>query len=173
MGDLLKVIEEGGSEITALRADSPAVLSGAGLRESVGQGENTVFFIAFGINDYINAIPVSSDDRYACDTYMGAMRTGIEKLRDMFPMGRIVLQTPNFMKYNGFGTIPTGEAENVFEDYVDAVGILAEEYGLTVLDFYRELGIDRDNYAQCLADEIHLNEASRFDMAMHILESLR
>ena len=108
-----------------------------------------------------------------CDTYMGAMRTGIEKLRDMFPMGRIVLQTPNFMKYNGFGTIPTGEAENVFEDYVDAVGILAEEYGLTVLDFYRELGIDRDNYAQCLADEIHLNEASRFDMAMHILESLR
>lgn len=173
MGDLLKVIEEGGSEITALRADSPAVLSGAGLRESVGQGENTVFFIAFGINDYINAIPVSSDDRYACDTYMGAMRTGIEKLRDMFPLGRIVLQTPNFMKYNGFGTIPTGEAENVFEDYVDAVEILAEEYGLTVLDFYRELGIDRDNYAQCLADEIHLNEASRFDMAMHILENLR
>ena len=98
---------------------------------------------------------------------------GIESLQSMFPRGKIVLQTPNFIRYNDFGSIPVGEAENVFEDYVDAVGELAEEYGLTLLDFYRELGIDRDNYRERLQDEIHPNETSRFDMAMRILELLR
>ncbi len=174
MGELLKVIERGDGGATAFLPDgSPAVSTAAGLRQAVGQGENTVFFLVFGINDYINAIPLSREDPYAVDSYMGAMRVGIESLQSMFPRGKIVLQTPNFIRYNDFGSIPVGEAENVFEDYVDAVGELAEEYGLTLLDFYRELGIDRDNYRERLQDEIHPNETSRFDMAMRIIELLR
>ncbi|MDE5748585.1 MAG: SGNH/GDSL hydrolase family protein, partial [Acetatifactor sp.] len=119
------------------------------------------------------AIPDSGEDPYASDTYMGAMRTGIERLQSMFEGCQLVLITPNFIKYNNFGTNPVGETESVYEDYVNAVRELGGEYALPVLDFYMDMGIDRDNFTDYLQDEIHPNETSRFNMGMHILDLLR
>lgn len=172
MGELLKVIEQGdGSDAAGLQ--SSAVSVAAGLRQSVGRSGDTVVFLVFGINDYIDAIPVSGEDPYAPDTYMGAMRTGIERLQSMFEGCQLVLIAPNFIKYNNFGTNPVGETESVYEDYVNAVRELGGEYALPVLDFYVDMGIDRDNFTDYLQDEIHPNEASRFNMGMHILDLLR
>lgn len=174
MGELLKVIEQGdGSNVTGLQDSVPAVAVSAGLRQAVGQGKDMVIFLVFGINDYIEAIPVSGEDPYAPDTYMGAMRTGIEKLQSLFGECQLVLITPNFIKYNNFGMNPVGETESVYMDYVNAVRELGEEYALPVLDFYGELGIERDNFAEYLQDEIHPNETSRFNMGMCVLNLLR
>lgn len=174
LGELLDAIETGdSSRIEEGESRPPAVAVSAKLRQDAGSGKNVIFFLDFGINDYIGAIPASGEDPYDSWTYMGAMRTGIERLQDMFAEGEIVLVTPNFIKYNNYGTNPVGEAENVYTDYVDAVRALAGEYTLPVLDFYEDIGINQDNWTKCLQDEVHPNEMSRFRMGMGVLDLLR
>ncbi len=174
MGDLLGAIEQGdGSGIAGTGDGPPAVAAAARLRQLADAGEEAVIFLDFGINDYIKGFPVAGENPYDCDTYAGAMRSGIEKLGAMFPNGQLVLVTPNFIKYSNFGTNPAGETASVFVDYVDALRELAEEYALPVLDIYTELGIDKDNYAHYLQDEIHLNETGRFNMGMGVLGLLQ
>ncbi len=174
MGEMLKVIEQGNADgATGLQESMPAVSVAAGLRQIAGQGSDMVIFLLFGINDYNESIPVSGEDPYATDTYMGAMRTGIEKLQSMFTDCQLVLVTPNFIKYNNFGTNPVGEEGNVFVDYVNAVRELGGEYALPVLDFYQELGIEENNFVEYLQDEIHPNETGRFNMGMCVLKLLR
>lgn len=174
MGDLLSAIEQGdGGSIAGTGDGPPAVAAAAQLRQLADSGEGAVIFLDFGINDYIKGFPVAGENLYDCGSYAGAMRSGIEKLRAMFPDGQLVLVTPNFIRYNNFGTTPAGEAASVFTDYVDALRSLAEEYALPVLDIYTELGIDRDNYTDYLQDEIHLNETGRFNMGMEVLGLLR
>ena len=173
LGDLLQAIDrEDSSGIDPKENVPPAVQTAAVLKQTVAQGENMVIFLVFGINDYIKGFPVSSEDPYDTDTYAGALRTGIEELKGMFPQAQLVLMSPNFIIYNQYGTNPVGEGAYVFTDYVKTVLELAEEYALPVLDNYGELGIDRDNAAEYLQDEVHLNEAGRFEMGMRILELL-
>lgn len=135
--------------------------------------EDVVFFVDFGINDYIGALPLRGEDAHDTHTYIGAMRTGIERLQEMFEGSKIVLMTPHFIRYNNNGNNPVGEAGNVYADYVEAVRELAGEYALPILDFYGELGIGEDNWQERLGDEVHPNEASRFDMGMAVLELLK
>jgi len=172
-GDLLEAIEQGdGSGIGWDGGGPPAAEAAAELRQLADSGEEAVIFLDFGINDYVKGFPVAREDPYDCDSYAGAMRAGIEKLTARFPNARLVLVIPNFIRYNNFGTNPVGEASDVFADYVDALRKLAEEYALPVLDFYTELGIDQNNYTDYLQDEIHPNEAGRFNMGMGVLRLL-
>lgn len=174
LGDLLEAIEQGdGSGIGRAEGGPPAAEAAAELKRLADAGEETIIFLDFGINDYIKGFPAAGDEPYDCGTYAGAMRSGIEKLQAMFPDGQLVLVTPNFIRYNNFGTNPVGDAGFVFADYVDVLGALAEEYTLPVLDFFTELGIDQNNFSEYLQDEIHPNEMSRFNMGMEILEMLR
>lgn len=174
LGDLLEAIWQGdGSSIGWEGGGPPAASAATQLRQLADTGEEAVIFLDFGINDYVKGFPVAGENPYDSDTYVGAMRSGIEKLQEMFPNGQLVLVTPNFIRYNNFGTNPVGEAANVFTDYIDALWGLAEEYALPVLDFYTELGIDPNNYTDYLQDEIHPNETSRFNMGMGVLEFLR
>lgn len=174
LGDLLEAIEQGdGSSLRRAEGGPPAADAAAELKRLADAGDEAVIFLDLGINDYIKGFPAVGDEPYDGNTYVGAMRSGIEKLQAMFPNGRLVLVTPNFIRYNNFGTNPVGAAEFVFADYVEELRKLAEEYNLPVLDFYRELGIDQNNFADWLQDEIHPNEMSRFNMGMEIVEMLR
>lgn len=172
-GDLLEAIaEEDGSNIDRMETVSPAVETAPALKSVAAESGNMVIFLVFGINDYIKGFSVSGEDPYDPNTYEGALRTGIEKLQELFPEAELVLMTPNFIIYNGYGTNPVGEKGYVFTDYVDAVRELAAEYALPVLDQYGELGINQENAAEYLQDEVHLNESGRFETGMHILELL-
>lgn len=174
LGNLLQAIEQGdGSSIGRAEGGPPAADAAAELKRLADAGEETVIFLDFGINDYVKGFPAVGDEPYDCDTYAGAMRSGIEKLQAMFPNGRLVLVTPNFIRYNNFGTNPVGEMGYVFADYVDVLGKLAEEYSLPVLDLYMGLGINQGNFADFLQDEIHPNEMSRFNMGLKIVGMLR
>lgn len=174
LGDLLEAIRQGdGSGIGWDGGGPPAALAAPELRQLADAGEEAIIFLDFGINDYVKGFPVSGENPYDCDTYAGAMRSGIEGLQGMFPNGHIIVVTPNFIKYNNYGLNPVGEAGAVFADYVEALLGLAEEYNLPVLNFYEGLGIDRENVTEYLQDEIHPNEMCRFNMGMEMLELLR
>lgn len=173
LGDLLEAIESGdGSSLGGDQEGPPAVLAVGKIKEIADTEEEVVVFLNFGINDYIKGFPIDNGDSHDSATYLGALRVAIEKLQVLFPKGRLVLVTPNFIKYNNYGTNPCGEDGNVLSDYVEGVRKLAEEYALPTLDFYEELGIDRENWAERLQDEIHPNEATRFHMGMKVLEQL-
>lgn len=173
LSGLIRAIrQEDGSGLGG-ESDPPAVQTAAELKRSLGQGENAIVFMLFGINDYIEGFPIRGDDPYATDTYEGALRTAIEELQTMFPSAELVLMSPNYIYYNHCGTDPVGEGNHVFSDYVEAMLGLAEEYRLTVIDNYGELGIDSSNVTAYLQDEIHLNETGRFVAGMRVLEQLR
>lgn len=151
----------------------PAVQTAPEIKRSLGQGENSVIFLMFGINDYIEGFPVRGEEPYAPGTYEGALRSAIEELQTMFPAAELILMSPNYISYRHCGTDPVGERNYVFSDYVEAMLGLAEEYGLTVIDNYRELDIDSSNVTAYLQDDVHLNEAGRFVMGMRVLQWLR
>lgn len=171
-GLMQAIRQEDGSGISREGAP-PAVQTAAQLRRSLGQGENAIIFMVFGINDYIEGFPVRGEDPYAADTYEGALRRAIEELQTLFPAAQLVLMSPNCIYYRHCGTDPVGESGYVFTDYVDAMLGLAGEYQLAVIDNYGELGIDSSNVTAYLQDEIHLNETGRFAAGMRVLEQLR
>lgn len=171
-GLMQAIRQEDGSGISR-EGDPPAVRTAAQLRRSLGQGENAIIFMVFGINDYIEGFPVRGEDPYAADTYEGALRRAIEELQTLFPAAQLVLMSPNCIYYRHCGTDPVGESGYVFTDYVDAMLGLAGEYQLAVIDNYGELGIDSSNVTAYLQDEIHLNETGRFAAGMRVLEQLR
>lgn len=173
-GDLLEAIDqEDSSGINRTENIPPAVEAAPALKQIAASNENMVIFLVFGINDYIKGFSVSGEDPHDPNTYAGALRTGIEELQKLFPQAQLVLMSPNFIIYNGYGTNSVGEGNFVFTDYVETILELAEEYALPVLDIYGELGVNQDNAAEYLQDEVHLNEGGRFEMGMRILELLR
>lgn len=119
------------------------------------------FVINYGLNDYFERLPVSSGDPYDIGTFTGALRTAIRTLQEHYPEAQIILMTPN---YTSNTTPPEGVVESVnpFGEYFNAVMLVGDEMGVTVLDNYTNLGIHKQSHGRYLADGVHPNEATRF-----------
>ena len=97
-------------------------------------------------------------------TYCGAVRFLMRFLRERFGDKPIVFMAP--ARRNGDESIALNRKNDpeahVLIDYVDVIVEVAKEYGICVLDLYRELGIDpnsaevRERYAP---DGLHFNDA--------------
>lgn len=122
------------------------------------------FVISYGLNDYFNGHPVSSDDPYDITTYAGAVRTAVICLREYDADARIFLCTPTYTAHPG-GGIPLA-------DYVDALISLAHELDVDIIDNYRSLGIDGTNHGSYLLDGVHPNERGRFLFAREVINAI-
>lgn len=128
------------------------------------QTEKLCFVISYGLNDYFNGQPISSEDSYDITTYSGAIRTAVRCLRKNYADAQILLCTPTYTTLN-----PAGKD---IEDYVDAVIELAHELDVDVIDNYRSLGIDETNHEIYLPDKVHPNEEGRFMIAQKIISAI-
>lgn len=136
--------------------------------------EKTCFILYYGLNDYFNGYPVSSEtDPYDPATYSGAIRTAVTILRSRFPDAQIILCTPNYISYYDHGTMQIGEGNYILEDYVDAVFSLSEELHTDILDTYRGFDVNRGNWMQYLPDQVHPNEAFRYLIGEKIISLIR
>ena len=136
--------------------------------------EKNCFILYYGLNDYFNGYPVSSEtDPHDPSTYCGALRTAVSILRSRFPDAQIILCTPNYISDFEYGTMRTGEGNFVLEDYVDAVFLLSEELHTDILDAYRGFDINRGNWMQYLPDQIHPNPAFRYMIGKEIISLIR
>lgn len=138
------------------------------------------FVINYGLNDYFNRFPISSEDPYDIGTFEGALRTAVRTLQDAYPDARILLMTPNYTSYSDAASDSDSAADpeesgaaDPLPDYVNAVLSVGAERGVTVLDNYAELGIDRTNHGSYLLDGVHPNEATRFTIGRRIALALR
>lgn len=136
-----------------------------------------VVLIQHGINDYHAGIPIENPENpYDEYTFVGALRTSVEALREVNPNLRIVLITPTYTWYAekeqtcrevNFGG-------GLLEEYVNAELGAAQELGVEVIDVYHdfyphETWEDKDLYTW---DGIHPNEAGREMLAARIAEVL-
>ena len=122
--------------------------------------ENLMFVFNYGLNDYFNSVAIEGNEPLDESTFMGAYRAMLSKIQMKFPDAVIVLCTPNY-------TITIQEDQQQIkykeqESYANAVKALAGEFHTEVLDNFKELPIDNENWSLYLADGVHLNEQGRF-----------
>ena len=141
--------------------------------ETSHDASKLIFVISFGLNDYFAGLTVGSpatyDDIY---TYSGALYTGVKRLMEAYPDANVVLMTPTFSKDFEYGTAAQSEVGGTLVQYADAVLAIAEDLKISVMDNYRDLGIDESNVALYLEDGCHYNESGRYLIAEKLAELL-
>lgn len=160
-----------GQEI-AIPEGVPAYSGIRELRQSGAGSGRLVFFLNYGINDYLLGHPVESEDSHAVTTYAGAMRTVIEQLQTAYPGAEIVIMTPGFVNYGDNGTWVTGDMGSVLTVYVEAAMEVAQEYGLPYMNNYADMEAYAEKENVLTADGIHPNERGRFRIGMMVCEVL-
>ena len=117
-----------------------------------------IFIIEYGINDYMNDVPIWGNDRYS---YYGALDSGIKMLKESFPLSSFIITGPSECEIvdddgniigngcnasNSYGTV---------EDYAKAAQAVAQVNGIIYADIYsltkesnpesgKNLKLDRD-----------------------------
>lgn len=138
--------------------------------------------ISYGMNDYTTGSPIGREDAPE-DPYTmeGAMRTGIEYLRQRYPQLRIIFISPTYCWFvNTLGT--TNETcetndygDGCLEDYVEAQRRVARECGVEFVDLYHDF-YPHEQYGDWQLytnDGIHPNETGRQKIAETLAELLR
>lgn len=135
-------------------------------------------FLFGGGNDWVEGVEIGA--KYVVDginylpnldqeTFYGALHLACQRLINRYPTKRIVLVT---MIHSG-GDISTNSAGYCMLDYVNAVRGVGEWYGIPVLDFWKNIGINPALVSQqiYMADVLyHLNGAGH-DRAARVAAS--
>ncbi|MBE5869374.1 MAG: SGNH/GDSL hydrolase family protein [Lachnospiraceae bacterium] len=136
-------------------------------------GRRLCFVINYGLNDYFNGYSVANkDDIYDDTTYAGALRSGVDMLKKMYPDAVIVLMTPNYITVFENGTLQMSQNGGTLVEYLNMVGQVAGGMNVGLLDNYTGLGIHAGNAKGYLEDGCHLNEAGRYLLGIRILEKI-
>lgn len=124
------------------------------------------FIISYGLNDYFQQNPISSEDPYDITTYSGAIRTAVCCLREHYGDARIFHCTPTYTALSDEGNSLS------LEDYVSAVIDISREMNVEIIDNYGSLGINEKNHGVYLADKVHPTERGRFMVAQEIISAI-
>lgn len=143
--------------------------------EYMDYSKTKIVFIEQCFNDYHAGVTIENeDDPYDEYTYVGALRSTIQYLREAYPHLRIILVTPTYSWY----TVPHKTCQEmdkgggILEDYVDAQVRVAEEMGVEIIDIYHDF-YEHDaweDYLTYTADGLHPNTTGR-DMIAEKLAS--
>ncbi len=138
--------------------------------------------VSYGMNDYTTGSPIGNpEDPQDPYTMEGAMRRGIEHLRQGYPHLRIIFISPTYCWFaNTEGSIcQTCETSDFgggyMEEYVEAQRRVAEECGVEFVDLYHDYYPHEKmtDWAQYTHDGIHPNESGRRKIAETLAETLR
>ena len=142
------------------------------IQEVLSSDKTLVFVLNYGLNDYFSGHPIDGTSPDDVDSYTGALRYGITKLKSAFPDCTILLMAPTFTNSSPTGTALINESVAPLTDYVDAAISVAAEMDVYCLDNYHTLGLDQSTLELYTADGIHLNEYGRLVLATHIMDTL-
>lgn len=138
-----------------------------------------ILVIQQGTNDYNAGNPLDNPNNpYDKTTFGGALRYTIEQIQDNYPDIQIVLTTPIYCEilqqdgtYLDCAQLDFGYGS--LEKYVNLEKEIAQEYGITLIDNYNELGIDETNVDIYTEDGLHLNEEGRELLGVAIARQLQ
>lgn len=137
------------------------------------QTEKLVFVINYGLNDYFQGEQVEDpENKYNAETYAGALRTGIDKLKKKYPNAEIVIMGPTYTSFFTEGTERMSDRGGLLEDYRCIAEKVAVEKQVWFKNNYKDLGINKDNESVYLNDGCHMNYQGRFLYGVQIVEFL-
>lgn len=152
----------------------PEVIDGL---KAVDFSQVEIVLIQQGVNDYHAAVPIDNpEDPYDEFTFLGALRSGVNCLRQAYPEIRIVLITPTYSwyKYTGLTCEEADQGGGLLEAYVEAEIREAEKLGIEVIDVYHDFYPHErwEDWELYTWDGIHPNEEGRMKLAQRIAEFL-
>ncbi|MDE6673958.1 MAG: SGNH/GDSL hydrolase family protein [Acetatifactor sp.] len=138
--------------------------------------------ITYGMNDYTTGSPISNPlEPEDPGTMEGAMRTGINLLRQAYPELRIIFMSPTYCWFvNTLGTTNETCETNDYgggylEEYVEAQRRVAAECGVEFLDIFHDF-YPHEQYQEWriyTEDGMHPNEAGRQMIAQALAEHIQ
>lgn len=122
--------------------------------------------LAYGLNDYFSAVPISNEDPYDKNTYQGALRYSIRLLQQTYPDTEIIVVTPTYCQLYSYGKVVADSFDQNYgggtgEEYAIACREVAKEMDVTLVDMFQDLKINRRNGLKYLIDATHLTEKGR------------
>lgn len=129
------------------------------------KSKSLVIIINHCINDYTHSTRLSNPDNpYDLESYEGALRSSVSRLKSAYPSATIVFMEPYVIGINDQGTVVNYD-NHVMDDYIASMEKIAGEFGLMCFnlrsyDFFKEY---RDGYL--LDDYLHPNEMASKTMA--------
>ena len=121
--------------------------------------------IAFGVNDWTISAPIHGETDTDILSVCGALRYGINKLRQAFPGVKLYVFTPTFAYMLGYGmafnsdNYPNEERGLYLDEYCDAIEQLCNELNVPVKNMYYCSGIKASNAGSFYVDGKHRNAA--------------
>ncbi len=136
------------------------------LIHTIDYSEVDYFIIAYGLNDYFEAVPTEGENTFDSYTYGGALRSAVVLLQETYPQAKIILISQTYCQGYSYGKIDSDSNTKDYGGgfapaYVETVKRVAEEYGLIFINQYVKMGIHRYNGPKYLSDATHLNEEGR------------
>ena len=125
--------------------------------------------IAYGLNDFFSDVSIYPKEYYELTNYVGALRNGIDKLKEHYPHLKIIVVSPTYTKMF--------EGEKTFEigNYVEAARSVATELDVEFLDMFHILGNNAETRTKHLGDGVHMSAEGRkvySDAVIHFLKEL-
>lgn len=137
--------------------------------EQVDFNETDYVIVAYGLNDFFSDVPIYPKTYYELTNYVGALRNGIDKLKEHYPHLTIIVIPPTYTKLF--------EGEKTFEigNYVEAARGVAAELDVEFLDMFHVLGNNAETRTKHLGDGVHMSAEGRkvyADAVIHFLKEL-
>lgn len=123
--------------------------------------------VSYGLNDYFSDIPVYPKEYYDMTSYVGALRHGIQKLKEKYPQMKFILTSPTYCEWF------KGERQYELGTYVEAARSVATEMEVYFLDMYHALGDTPNEKTEYLSDGVHLSKEGRQIYADCVIEYLK
>ena len=123
--------------------------------------------VSYGLNDYFSDIPIHPQTYYDTASYVGALRHGVQKLREEYPQLKFILTSPTYCEWF------KGERQFELGAYTEAARGVAKEMDTYFLDMYHALGKTPEEKMEYLSDGVHLNEEGRRLYAHSVIEYLK
>ena len=123
--------------------------------------------VSYGLNDYFCDIPIHPQEYYDMTSYVGALRHGVQKIKEEYPQIEFILTSPTYCGWF------SGERQFELGNYVEAARGVASEMELHFLDMYHALGKNADEKNQYLEDGVHLTAEGRRLYAHSVVEYLK
>lgn len=123
--------------------------------------------ISYGLNDYTVGCKIYGEDLYDEYTYAGALRSSVERIREVCPNAKIILSSITYCVFYGNDIVTQDGYEKTYgggtiNDYRDAMELVAAEFdNVYFINNLENLDINKENYTDYLYDEMHLNYAGQ------------
>lgn len=136
------------------------------------KNQKLCFVIGFGLNDYFTGRVVATTPDADITTFYGALKSGILRIKEVYPNAEFVLLTPPYVLSFEYGSLIQSDVGGNLLAYVETVAAVAEDLEVIWIDQFYGLDIYKDNVLDYLLDDCHYNEKGRILMARNMLPYL-